>query len=143
MKRKIFSVLLLITFLLAICTGSIGAASSAKVKADVKLESIECVENNHVGKEWAFACTVNKKALKEGDTLEITTASSSKIKIVAEATENDKYPDNGTKTLTIPVSKLKQNKNSTYTCNVTVTEDRGRYSGNTAVWKFTFLVKRK
>lgn len=143
MKRKLISVVLLAAFLFSVYSGSTSAAASSKVKVAVKLESVECVENNHVGNEWEYSCTVNKKELKEGDTVEITAASSGKIKIVAEATENDKYPDNGTKTLTIPVSKLKKDKNSTYTCNVTVTEDRGRYAGNTAVWKFTFNVKRK
>jgi hypothetical protein len=143
MKRKLISVVLLAAFLTSVYLGNISVAAASKVKVDVKLESVECVENNHVGNEWEYSCTANKKELKEGDTIQITTTSSGKIKIVAEATENDKYPDTGTKTLTIPVSKLKKDKNSAYTCNVTVIEDRGRYAGNTAVWKFTFNVKRK
>lgn len=81
--------------------------------------------------------------MAEGDTIEITTTSSGKITIVSIAEEDDSIPDVGTKTLSIPVSKLKSNKDTTYTSLVTVTENRGRYSGNTAVWKFTFVVKKK
>jgi hypothetical protein len=143
MKKKIISLLLTVIYFLSCYTGIADAAGSAKVNVYVQLKSIECVENNHVGNEWGFSCTVNSKELQEGNSVEIKTTSSSKIKIVSEATEYDKYPDSGTKTLSIPVSKIKSNKNNTYTSKVTVTENRGRYSGNSAVWLFTFIINKK
>lgn len=140
MKKAIiiFISLLLIFSILS----NVSFAASTKVKVSVNLKSIECVKNNHVGNEWGFGCTVNKMSLDEEDTIEIETTSNGKITIVCRATEDDSIPDTGSKTLTIPVSKLKAGESKTYTSQVTVKENRGRYSGNTAVWKFTFDVKR-
>ena len=143
MNRKILCVLLMIALTLSCFNGLAYGAKSSKVKVTVELQSIECVQNNHVGNEWGFGSTVNKKELSEGDTIEISTTSTGKITIISIAEEQDKYPDYGSKTLAVSVSKLKANKDTTYTSNVTVTENRGRYSGNTAVWKFTYVVKRK
>ena len=142
-NRKILSVFLIIALLLSCFTGLVYGASSSKVKITVELKSIECVENNHVGNEWVFSSTVNKKTLTEGDSIEISTTSKGKLTIVSSAEEQDKYPDYGSKTLTVSVSKLKANKDTTYTSNVTVTENRGRYAGNKAVWKFTYILKKK
>lgn len=143
MGRRVISALIVILFIASVHTNTIFAASnSSKVKVSVELRSIECVENNHVGNEWGFGCTVNKKELAEGDSIEVSTTSSGKLTIVAEAAEYDKYPDIGAKTLTIPVKSLKGNESNTYTVTVRVVENRGRYSGNTAAWKFTFAVKR-
>ncbi len=143
MNRKILCVLLMIALTLSCFNGLVYGAKSSKVKVIVELQSIECVQNNHVGNEWGFGSTVNKKELSEGDSIEISTTSKGKITIISIAEEQDKYPDYGDNTLTVSVSKLKANKDTTYTSNVTVTENRGRYSGNTAVWKFTYVVKRK
>lgn len=143
MNKKILSILLVIAITIPCFTGIAYGAKSSKVKVTVELQSIECVQNDHVGNEWGFGATVNKKELTEGDSIEISTTSTGKIAIVSMAEEQDKYPDYGSKTLTVSVSKLKANKDTTYTSNVTVTENRGRYSGNKAVWKFTYVVTRK
>lgn len=143
MNKKILSALLVIALTISCFTGLAYGASSSKVKVTVQLQSIECVQNNHVGNEWGFGSMVNKKELSEGDSIEISTTLTGKLTIVSIAEEQDKYPDYGSKTLSVSVSKLKANKDTTYTSNVTVTENRGRYSGNSAVWKFTYVVKRK
>lgn len=139
-KLLVFFIIFCLVFT-SIAVSSYGA--STKVKVNVSLESIECVENNHVGNEWVYSCTVNKKSLDEGDDMDVETTSTGKITIVCTAEEEDKYPDTGSKTLTIPVKNLKAGQNKSYTAKVTVTENRGRYSGNTAVWEFTFKVERK
>ncbi|EMS72371.1 hypothetical protein [Ruminiclostridium cellobioparum] len=141
MSKKIISFFLILCIIIS-CNFFAVSAATTKVKVSVKLDSIECVENNHVGNEWLFGCTVNKKELSEGDTITISTTSSGKINIVSSVEEEDSIPDIGSKTLSIPISKLKAKKNTTYTSQVTVTENRGRYSGNKAIWKFTYIVKK-
>ena len=139
MIKRIISISLAILVFFNI---SIVNASSSKVKISVTLESIECISNNHVGNDWGFNCTVNKKDLSEGDSIEISTTLSGKITIKSTAEEYDKYPDIGSKSLTISVSKLKPNTDNTYSSSVTVRENRGRYSGNTATWKFIYIIQK-
>ncbi len=140
-SKKIIGFFLILCIIISCNLFTVGAATP-KVKVTVKLDSIECVENNHVGNEWSFGCTVNKKELAKGDSISVSTTSTGKITIVSSVEEEDKIPDIGSKTLSIPVSKLKAKKDTTYTSQVTVTENRGRYSGNKAIWKFTYIVKR-
>lgn len=143
MYKRVVSLFLILAILFS-CNLFIAdaASSTAKVKVSVKLQSIDCISNNHVGNEWVFGCTVNKKELAEGHALTITTTPSGKINIVSTAEEEDSIPDIGSRTLTVSVSKLKAGKDTSYTSQVTVKENRGRYSGNTAVWKFTYVIKR-
>ncbi len=141
MNKRVISLLLIIIFTLSFFPSGAYGASNTKVK--VTLQSVVCVENNHVGNEWGYGATVNKKAIYEGQTLEISTTPNGKITIVSSAEEDDTYPDYGSKTLTVSVSKLKANTSAKYTSNVTVIENRGRYSGNSAVWKFTYVIKKK
>jgi len=63
------------------------------------------------------------------------------LTIIAYAYESDSVPDMGSGRITIPVSELKKGKN-TYTVEVTVRENRGRYSGNTAKWQFTINITK-
>lgn len=141
--KKIISILLLIAVLFSFIQFDYTNAEAASNKSNISitLNSITCVSNNHVGNEWSFGCKVNKVSLKEGGTVKVSSSTSDKISITATAVENDSYPDSNSKTLTIPVSKLKEGGNP-YSLNVTVTEDRGRYSGNKATWKFSFTVKK-
>ncbi len=141
MNKRFISFLLIIVLILPFFTCGAYSASNTKVK--VTLQSVDCIENNHVGNEWGYGATVNKKSIYEGQTVEISTSPNSKITIVSTAEEDDNYPDYGSKTLTVSVSKLKASTSTKYTSNVTVTENRGRYSGNSAVWKFTYVIKKK
>lgn len=141
MNKRFVSFLLIIVLILPFFTSAVYSASSTKV--NITLQSVVCVQNNHVGNEWSYGATVNKKAIYEGQTIEISTSPNGKITIVSMAEEDDSYPDYGSKTITVSVSNLKANSSTKYTANVTVVENRGRYSGNSAVWKFTFIVKKK
>lgn len=136
-----FGLFILILFSVNFFNFSIVDAASTDVNLSVTLDSITCLSNNHVGNEWAFGFTANKTAVSSGSTIKLNAKSSDSIAISAKATEEDTYPDTNTKSLTIPVSKLKEGGN-TYSLNVTVTENRGRYSGNTATWKFNFNIKK-
>ena len=64
------------------------------------------------------------------------------LSIICTAIENDTVPDVGTGEIEISVKDLKKGKNK-FTQTVIVTENRGRYLGNTAEWKFTITVKKK
>lgn len=143
MKKKFLSLLLIAVILISCFMSLVCGAKSSKVAVSVQLQSVQRVQNNHVGNEWSFGATVNEKELFEGNSIEISTTSAGKITIVSMAEEDDKYPDLGEKTLIVPVNKLKANKATTYTSNVTVIEDKGRYAGNEAVWKFTYVIKKK
>lgn len=57
---------------------------------------------------------------------------SDKILIQAYVEEQDNIPDYGSNSLEINVSGLKNGKINTSSTEVVVSENRGRYSGNTA-----------
>ncbi|MGO4376626.1 hypothetical protein AB4Z21_38890, partial [Paenibacillus sp. MCAF20] len=58
----------------------------------------------------------------------------------AYAEEQDKIPESGTATLSVKAANV--TKTISKSLKVTVTENRGRYSGNSADWKFTFKIQK-
>lgn len=130
----------LILFLLS-AQWTYAAGASSKTKVEVTFVRAELVDNDHVGNEWVVAGFVNGKSISEGERMTFTVKSTSSITLKAVAEEQDKIPDKGTKSKTIKVSSLSK-KSTESELVVTVTENRGRYSGNTAEWKFIFAVKK-
>ncbi len=96
--------------------------------------------NNSVGNDWSIAASIDNKKIYIGDSIEIS--GKNKITIKAEAVENDKYSDYGSKTTSVNLSDVSTNKSKIVTLSVTVTENRGRYSGNTAKWIFEFEISK-
>jgi hypothetical protein len=96
----------------------------------VTLISALMIENNSVGNDWSYTVKINGKILNIGDSLKIT----DKV-ITANITviEEDSRPDEGFKN-----ENLKIGLNE---FDVLVTENMGRYSGNTAKWHFKIEVK--
>jgi hypothetical protein len=86
------------------------------------------ISNNHVGNEWSYSVKVNGKVLNELGSISLVGNDSLSIEVV----EHDSIPDIGSLNTTI-------NKN-TKNVDVNVIENRGRYSGNSATWRFTFNV---
>ncbi|NJJ40180.1 hypothetical protein [Paenibacillus apii] len=115
-------------------------AAGKTVKVKVTFVSAELVQNEHVGNEWWWGGYVNGKELEEGSSVTVSASSSGSIKLRAEAQEQDKIPEDGIANASVKVSSLKSSINKTL--NVTVTENRGRYSGNTATWRFVFKVEK-
>jgi hypothetical protein len=138
MEKKIRSMMLLV-LLFSLLVHPVSAATKT-VKIKVTLVSIELVENNHVGNEWYATAYVNGKEIDEGSTVTLNLKSSESIKLKAYAEEQDKIPDVGTSNSSVKVSLVTKTINKTL--NVTVVENRGRYSGNSAKWKFTFKVDK-
>lgn len=117
------------------------AASGKTVKVKVTFVSAELQENNHVGNQWYTGLKVNGSELSEGTGKTFTLKLNGSLKVQAIAEEQDKIPDTGSNTMTIKASSIK--KTADKSLSVTVTENRGRYSGNTATWKFVVKVQKQ
>lgn len=116
------------------------SAAAKTIKIKVTLVSVELVDNDHVGNEWYTTASVNGKTIEEGSTLTLTVKPTDTLKLKAYAEEQDKIPDKGTTNATLKVSNVK--KSVSKELNVKVVENRGRYSGNEADWKFTFKIEK-
>ncbi|WP_338552429.1 hypothetical protein [Paenibacillus sp. KS-LC4] len=62
------------------------------------------------------------------------------VKLEATAVEQDKIPDVGAANKSFNASTVAASKK--HTLDVVVVENRGRYSGNVAKWKFVFKVEK-
>ncbi|MBW4081517.1 hypothetical protein [Paenibacillus sp. S150] len=133
-------VMLLLLFSLAVPVQSASAASKS-IKVKVTLVSAELTENNHVGNEWYTAAYINDKEISEGSSVVLTLKSTESVKLKAYAEEQDKIPDSASAAASIKASAV--TKTISKAVKVTVVENRGRYSGNTATWKFTFKVQKQ
>ncbi|MCL6605536.1 MAG: hypothetical protein K6T94_21940 [Paenibacillus sp.] len=132
-----FSVLLVLVFILS-SQPLLAAGKTEKVK--VTFVSADLIDNNSVGNEWWWGGFVNGKELADGESVTLNVSSTGTIKLHAEAQEQDSIPDDGEATTTLKVSSLKTSQNKSMT--VKVVENRGRYSGNTASWKFVFKIEK-
>lgn len=110
-------------------------------KITVTFSSAKMVYNDHVGNEWGTYFEVNGQEVRKGKSISFEASDSDTIKVYCEASENDKKMDYGSDSITINVSNLKDGKNS-FVSEVTVRENGGRYSGNTAGWVFKFTIKK-
>lgn len=98
------------------------------------------VSNNHVGNDWSIVPYVNSGKLNTSSTYSFNPTG--KINLKSEVTEKDSKPDVGDSTLSVSLSALKVNQQKSYSTNVTVIENSGRYKGDKAVWSITYIVKR-
>lgn len=87
-------------------------------------------DNTHVGHEWDYVVKANGKTLVLGQIINIPGTS---IKVMSKVTENDSIPDVGSNSMS-----LKEGDNVLL---VTITENKGRYSGETEIWKFVVNAK--
>jgi len=117
---------------------SVAAAKTVKLK--VTLVSVRLVENNHVGNEWYTAGYVNGKEINPGSTVTLNLKPTDTLTLKGFAEEQDKIPESGTSSAKIKVSSVKTALSKTL--KVTVTENRGRYTGNTALWEFVFKIQK-
>ncbi|MFF2911225.1 hypothetical protein [Paenibacillus sp. NPDC057934] len=139
MIRKIARFSLLFVLIFVLSTPPLFAAGKT-VKIKVTFVEAKLAENNHVGNEWWWGGFVNGKELNDGESVTINADTAGSIKLHAEAQEQDKYPDDGEASASVKVSSI--TTSVTKKLNVTVVENRGRYSGNTAKWQFTFKLEK-
>jgi hypothetical protein len=108
----------------------------------IKFNSVDLIYNNHVGNQWSYYAFVNDNKLKKGKSIVLSNNYSQNIYLQAKAVEEDSVPDVGSSNITINISKINFRKKNNYPVEVTVRENRGRYSGETAKLRFNFTVKR-
>lgn len=94
------------------------------------------LSNDHVGEEWSFIYTYGGERIRSGDWLPCVPGSASSFFIEVTVKENDTYDDVATGSIKIAACDGGEG-----TTEITVAENRGRYSGNTAVWRITCTVK--
>ena len=96
------------------------------------------VSNDHVGNNWSTYFYVNGGSGYNGYTLTLEPGDSFTVSFLAE--ENDSSPDSGDyyESFTYTDDLCKYG----YSCteDIYVREDRGRYAGNYAVWRFSLTI---
>ena len=92
------------------------------------------LSNNHVGNEWYYYTTYNNNEFN--NETQIIDKNNTKINLITTIVEDDKIPDYGTNYITIT---LKDNFEATE--RISVRENRGRYTGNIAIWEIKYSVK--
>lgn len=112
-----------------------------KMEVTITLKSVTMLYNDSVGSEWGYSFTVNNVDYNKGESHKFTIEKKDSINITAQMTEYDKIPDNGYSSCTYNYNELKNLMQSSRNLDVIVVENRGRYSGNSASWKFTYLIK--
>lgn len=93
--------------------------------------------NNSVGHDWKFYATVNGETITNSG-VEITCDVGDRVNLYAQCVERDTYPDIGEDNSYIIIEEDDLWNPFTVYSDVTVTEDRGRFAGNTAGIAVTF-----
>ncbi len=106
----------------------------------VTLKSRYLSYNNHVGNEWSAFIKANGEYIFYGD-LTINIEDGESLNLEAIAMEDDTVMDYGSVSRTISFNELVSGTATDYIMQVTVRENRGRYTGNTALWVFNIEVK--
>jgi uncharacterized protein YraI len=94
--------------------------------------SCDCSNYNHVGNSWSEYFSINGVKVASGDKIDVVLGET--ITIYSKITESDKKPDAGSAKDEIEVTQAFFDSGYTLTQKVGVTENGGRYSGNTATW---------
>lgn len=89
--------------------------------------SLSMTANMSVGNEWLSSIEYNGKTLRNGDT--ITAPLNSGITITGTVIESDSVPDYGSGSVRLSLDGGEK------TTEIYVRENRGRYSGNFAIWE--------
>jgi len=101
--------------------------------------SSKCSGFNHVGENWSRYYAIDGQSISSGDMVEIVLGQS--ITIYSKVTERDSSPDVGSAKEEIEITQDYFDNGFTITQTVSVREDKGRYSGNKAVWTITYSFK--
>lgn len=111
------------------------ASSSGKYKVTI---NTTMDYNNSVGNDWSYSYSFNSSTIRSGDTVSLYNGQT--ITLEASATEDDKSPDRGYASGKYTIYKSDLENGFYCTLSFTVTEDKGRYAGNSAGFtvKFTF-----
>lgn len=90
-----------------------------------------------MGSDWDFYATVNGKTVTKSG-VDVTCDVGDSVDLYAQCVEEDVYPDTGEDSSYIVIHKDDLWSSFTVTQDIIVTEDYGRYAGNTAEFAVTF-----
>lgn len=93
------------------------------------------LSNHSVGNNWRFAYTCDGEIVSDGKEWTVPIGTDKIVELRVVITEQDKSPDIGEGTLMVSLSDGFATSEL-----ITVTEDKGRYTGNTAQWEITCQV---
>lgn len=96
--------------------------------------------NNHVGNSWGYGLSYDGEYVESGSQITFDDVSSSLQNIKVYAVEYDSLNDYGS--AYVSFDSLNVGEKQTKSVAVFVSENRGRYSGNTAKWNFEITVER-
>jgi len=110
--------------------------------AQAKLSfNIDLISNNSVGDEWFYYIKTNKNTYNSSDQNAIIELDGDNIPVELVVYEHDaSKSDYGSSSFVIPYSEIIKGDVLTYTRTITVTENGGRYSGNTATIQFNLTI---
>ena len=94
--------------------------------------------NNHVGDSWGYGVTYDGEYIPSGSVIEFK--GTLPLTLKAYAKEFDSYTDYGSTRITVDSLDIGEKQKDEVT--VTVRENKGRYSGNTAKWVFNITIER-
>lgn len=97
--------------------------------------------NNHVGNNWTYLLSVDGKVAAPGDTLTVSEGQTLVFRL--SATENDSSPDHAEQSFSISYQDLLSAPVFSLTNELTVEENRGRYSGERAGVTFNITLTRQ
>lgn len=97
--------------------------------------SAKMLENNSVGKEWSYYFEINGKPVGANKGVAINVKKGESIPFYVQIVEHDSIDDIGTHSGTITATEGSFYVDDIY---VTVRENRGRYTGNTARFRVTY-----
>ena len=129
--RKVFIYLFIVTILFSFS----GCNDYTHGVYELSIEA-ELISNDSVGNDWIKTYTCDGKTITDGDQWTVPLDTAKTISISATIIENDKWDDVGSDS--IVVTLVDDYKAST---QITVTENKGRYKGNQAIWEITCIVK--
>ena len=98
--------------------------------------SAVCLSNNSVGSEWHKSYTMDGEIISSGEQITAPLDKTIQKTIKATITEIDKWSDTASKDIAFT---LRNNESTTST--IIVTENKGRFMGNTSKWEITVNVK--
>ncbi len=137
--KKIIFVECMLVLLLTLLVGCDSSSSTASFSSTCAYGSyyinytLTLISNNSVGNDWRTTVSCDGDPIRNGKI--ITGAVGSYITIRANITEYDSIPDSGSGSL-----RLRLIDGTSDSVTISVKENRGKYAGNTAKWKFTCTI---
>ncbi len=144
MKAVRWGMLAAVICALGLCTGyKAGTTVTLTVKVEAQLEY-----NHHVGNDWSntYSVVYNGKThtCKSGGEMSFSYRLGDQLELRTDIVERDSVDDCASYSsyVSLSASDARSGVGHRYTHSVVVTENRGRYAGNTAEWevKYTFYV---